>query len=72
VGGGGGGGGAGGVGGGGGMTVAIAAAERVRERPGLLKITLQVPSGYLPSGSQTLRIWVDGVKTVEDAILVCQ
>ena len=56
----------------GGITAAIAAAERVQERPGLLKITLQVPSGYLPSGSQTLRLWVDGVKTIEDAIVVCQ
>lgn len=56
----------------GGITAATAAAERVQERPGLLKITLQVPSGYLPSGSQTLRLWVDGVKTIEDAIVVCQ
>jgi hypothetical protein len=48
------------------------AVERLQARPGLLKITFQVPSGYLPSGSQSLRLWVDGVKTLEDAIVVCQ
>jgi hypothetical protein len=56
----------------GGITAAVLSIERLQERAGLLKITLQVPSGYLPSGSQALRIWVDGVKVAEDAILVCQ
>ena len=44
----------------GGITAAVLSIERLQERAGLLKITLQVPSGYLPSGSQALRIWVDG------------
>jgi uncharacterized protein (TIGR03437 family) len=55
-----------------GITAGIVSVARPVDQPGLLKITLQVPSGYLPSGSQSLRIWVNGVRTLEDAILVCQ
>lgn len=50
----------------------VVAAERLNDRPGIFKISLQVPGGFLPSGSLRLQIWVNGVKAAEDVNVICQ
>jgi sugar lactone lactonase YvrE len=36
------------------------------------KITMIVPSGYVPTGALTLQIWIGGVKIAEDATIICR
>lgn len=36
------------------------------------KITIVVPSGYVPTGRLTLQVWIEGVKIAEDATIICR
>ena len=54
-----------------GIPVDVVSTEKPEDKPGRLKLTLQVPGGYFPAGTHTLEIWIDGVKTIADAVVVC-
>ena len=36
------------------------------------KITIVVPSGYVPAGRLPLQVWIGGVKVAEDATVICR
>jgi sugar lactone lactonase YvrE len=50
--------------------VAGITAEIISVNPG--KMTMVVPSGFVPPGALTLQIWIEGVKIAEDATIVCR
>jgi len=50
--------------------IAGIAAEITSAKQG--KITMIVPSGYVPAGRLTLQIWIEGVKLADDVTIICR
>jgi DNA-binding beta-propeller fold protein YncE len=50
--------------------IAGIAAEIISSQQG--KITMWVPSGYVPTGALILQIWIEGVKIAGDSTVICR